>query len=150
MRVNGVADKAQYDELETATARIRPGLRFAATALLKIRCVFGCGESGGSNTAGEQTGDLVPAAARLTMFTDIRQLMHTVDWPIWAAPRRDYGHSYMSNGGRAFIWAATPATPAFAAGWSAVCVAGDVQQYPTSSPRLVWQLPGRFIVPSSI
>jgi hypothetical protein len=61
--------------------------------------VFGCGVSGGSNTAGEQTGGLVPAAARLAMFTEIRQLIHTVDWPIRAALRRDYGHSYMSNGG---------------------------------------------------
>jgi len=58
-------------------AKIRPGSRFATTALLEIRCVFRCGMQEGSNTVGEQTGGLVPAAARLTMFTEIRQLMHT-------------------------------------------------------------------------
>jgi len=64
---------------ETAIAKNLPGSRFAATALLDTRRVACFGMSKGSNTGGKQTSGLAPAAARLTMFTDARQLMHAIN-----------------------------------------------------------------------
>jgi hypothetical protein len=63
-------------------ARRRPGSRFATTAPLEARRAACFGTSENSNTGDKQTSGLAPGAARLTMFTEMRQLMHTLNLPI--------------------------------------------------------------------
>jgi len=79
MSIDPIANKAQCDETRDGHSEEPPRIALRGDRALDTRRVACFGMSKGSNTGGKQTSGLAPAAARLTMFTDARQLMHAIN-----------------------------------------------------------------------